>query len=131
MTSRWRYTDDFRANAVLMLEAAGYTGNGDSKPGSLMSVSDRLKVPHSTLRRWFIKSNNPAPTELVQHKKIDFTEAIQDEMNEILAEMGSARGDAAYHHLATAFGILFDKHQLLTGGATDNQNRRIVIQYAE
>lgn len=109
-----------------MLEAAGYTGDDDSKEGSLMAVSRKVNVPHPTLRRWFIKQQNPPPNDLVQHKKIDFTEAIQDEMNAILAEMVDAREDAAYHHLATAFGILFDKHQLLTGGPTANENRKIV-----
>lgn len=131
MTKRPRYTDDFRASAVLMLEAAGYTGNGDSKLGSLQAVSNKTRVPSPTLRRWYLKHQNPPPDDLVINKKIDFQQLIEDEMAAILGEMRDARGDAAYNHLATAFGILFDKRQLISGGATDNQNQQILIKYAD
>jgi len=115
-----------------MLEAAGYTGDKEtSKEGSLSAVSRNTKVPLTTIRRWFIKANNPPPSELVNKKRIDFQEAIESEMDHILQEMGATRGDAPYNHLATAFGILFDKRQLLMGGATDNQNRQVLIKYAE
>lgn len=132
MSKRPRYTDEFRANVVLMLEAAGYTGDKEtSKDGSLSAVSRRTDVPLSTLRRWFIKQQNPPPAELVNKKRIDFEQAITAEMSAILEEMGSAREDAPYNHLATAFGILFDKYQLLTGGATANENKQVLIKYAD
>lgn len=112
---RKRYTDDFRASAVLMLEAAGYP----EKPGALSAVSSRLDVPHSTLGRWFRADQNPPPSELVHEKRFDLVQAIRDELAGILGEMPNARAEADYRALATGFGILTDKLQLLTGQATE------------
>jgi hypothetical protein len=73
MAKRRRYTDEFRASAVLMLEAAGYPGT----EGALTRVSSHLGVPHPTLIRWFRGSNNPPPYELVQEKRVDFIQQLQ------------------------------------------------------
>jgi transposase-like protein len=124
---RRRYTDDFRASVVLMLEAAGYP----DRKGALMAVSRKSKVPHPTLSRWYRKIQNPPPNDLVQHKKIDFEQAIEEEMTAILKAMQEARPDAYYTHLATAFGIMFDKRQLLTGGSTENVNQQTVTYIKE
>lgn len=125
-TSKYRYTDVFRASAVLMLEAAGYTGNGGGRKGALMTVAKELKMPHSTLRGWYLREKNPPPAELKREKKIDFVVALEQELGHILNEMGIKRQDATYSQLATAAGIFFDKRQLLTGGPTENIDQRIV-----
>jgi hypothetical protein len=102
-----------------MLEAAGYTGDQEtSKKGALTAVSNRLDVPLSTLRRWFIKQQNPPPADLVNEKREDLRKLIDDELHEIFAEMGSARPDASYRDLGWVAGVLFDKKQILDGQPT-------------
>ena len=44
-----------------------------------------------------------------------------------MAEMGLTVSDATFQQLATAFGILFDKVQLLEGGPTENINQRVLV----
>jgi len=70
---RKQYTDEFRASAVLMLEVAGYPGT----EGALSRVAGHLVVPHPTLIRWFRRSNNPPPYELVQEKRENFLQQLQ------------------------------------------------------
>lgn len=114
MSKRKRYTDEFRASAVLMLEAAGYP----DKEGALVKVARHLKMPHSTLSRWARSKNNPPPSELVQNKKIDLVASIKEEISHVFDEFGKTRQDAEYKELATAFGIFVDKLQLLEGKPT-------------
>lgn len=111
---RTRYTDEFRASAVLMLEAAGYP---DTK-GALEKVSGHISVPGSTLHRWFHAKQNPPPSELVSEKKIDLVASIKTELAHIFDEFGNTRKDAEYRELAVAFGILVDKMQLLSNKPT-------------
>ena len=112
---RRRYTDEFRASTVLMLQAAGYP---DQK-GALARVSNKVGVAHSTISRWFNANRNPPPSKLVREKKIDLVEAIRQELEGILHDMPGARQDAGYRELATAFGIMVDKLQLLSGKPTE------------
>ena len=127
MAKRKRYTDDFRASAVLMLEAAGYP---DQK-GALVSDAKNVKVPHQTLSRWARGVQNPAPHQLVQEKKLDLIDLIENELRAIYATMPKERDDATYRELGVVGGILHDKYQLLRGGATANVNNRIVVQYVD
>lgn len=120
-----RWTDEERASAVLMLEAAGYP----QTKGALTRVADNLKIPATTLRRWHLGLSNPPPAETVKKKRIDLRKAIRDEIDAALNEMGMARQDASYRDLVTGVGILFDKLQLLNGDSTANTNQRIVIEY--
>lgn len=113
--SRKRYTDKFRANAVVMLEAQGYP----DRKGALAAVSNHLRVPPSTLAGWFKSYRNPPPTEVRDEKKGDLVDWIQDELIAIFGDMPDARQDASYRDLATAAGILIDKKQLLTGKPTE------------
>ncbi len=120
-----RWTDEERATATLMLEAAGYP----ERKGALTQVADNLKIPATTLRRWHLGLSNPPPAETVKKKRIDLRKAIRDEIDAALNEMGMARQDASYRDLVTGVGILFDKLQLLNGDSTANTNQRIVIEY--
>ena len=70
---RKRYTDDYRASAVLMLEAAGYPG----QDGALVRVANHLGMHYQTLSRWARAIQNPPPHELVQEKKEDFLQQLQ------------------------------------------------------
>lgn len=122
---RKRYTDEFRASAVLMLQGAGYPDT----VGSLAAVSARVGVAGTTLRRWFTKEQNPPPDKIVAIKKEDLADLILKEAHAILKDMPDARQDASYREMATAFGIMVDKLQLLTGEATGVIKNEIVIKH--
>ena len=116
---RKNYTDDFRASAVLMLEAAGYTGDPDTgRLGSLMAVSNKLGVSHVTLRRWFLRLNNPPPSNLVHEKKIDLKRELTELLGLHITEARTAVKDAGLGDIDRGIGILFDKLQLLDNKPT-------------
>lgn len=126
MVKHKRYTDDFRASVVLMLKAAGYP----DKKGSLTQVANRVKAPARTISRWYKKENNPPPDILVKEKSGEMVDRLDHIGRLLLDEMESAIPDAPLRELATAYGITFDKHQLLTGGPTDNMNQSIRFVWA-
>ena len=109
-----RYTDEFRATSVIMLEMSGYP----DRPGSLMETAKYLKIPHATLSRWYNGKRNPPPPEMVQVKKGEMIELLKNEIVSAIYEMVNARPFADYKELATAMGIMVDKMQLLEGEAT-------------
>ena len=127
MPKRKSYDDKFRASAVVMLEAAGYP----TEKGALQKVADNLGVPAMTISRWFKKSNNPAPNDLVNEKAIDLLEAIRHELGAVFGEMPNAREFASYKDLATAAGILIDKLQLLENKPTERVEHSGTITHEE
>jgi len=114
---RKRYPDEFRANAVLMAQAAGYP----EVKGALSRVARKCQIPLTTLSRWVRAKNNPPPAELVSIKKEDLIDMIKAEIAAALHEMPNARPDADYRALATGIGIMVDKVQLLSGEPTQRQ----------
>lgn len=116
-----------------MLEAAGYP----HKIGALLEVEKHLGVPSRTLSRWHNAEQNPPPDNIVMRKKIDLRKIIKDELSAIAGEFDNTRQDANYRELATAFGILVDKLQLLEDnptqiiGGAKNSPLSIVVKYAE
>lgn len=112
---RKRYTDEFRANAVVMLQGAGYP----DIEGGLTRVAKHLGVPRETLRRWYLSKQNPPPPELVTEKKANLQDLLRKEIEAALNDMPSARQDAGYRDMGTVLGILIDKLQLLDGKATE------------
>lgn len=115
MAKQKRYDDKFRASAVVMLEAAGYPG----KEGALASTAKHLKVPHQTLRRWFLNEQNPPPSALVREKRGELSDLLRNEIDAALGAMDGARPEASYRDLGTVAGILIDKLQLITGKPTE------------
>lgn len=97
-----------------MLEAAGYP----QREGALSYAASKVGIPPTTLRRWFTGSRNPPPAEMVNKKRLDLREAIQNELIEIFDAMGHVRPDASYRDLAWAAGVLIDKNQLIDGQPT-------------
>ena len=122
-----RYTDDFRASAVVMLEAAGYAPGKNG--GALASVARRLKVPHSTLQRWYNATKNPPPPDLAGQTKVDLAALLEAEVIAAVGEMDHARVDADYRALATAVGIFMDKLNNLRGEV--ESRHEIIIKYDE
>ena len=115
MAKQRRYDDQYRASAVLMLEAAGYP----DRVGALSAVSSRLGVPHPTLSRWARQVQNPAPETLVHEKRLDLVAELTDLLGLSLTAARGTVGDATYRELLTGVGILVDKVQLLTGAPTE------------
>src|SRR5574341_1314908 len=103
-----------------MLESQGWP----EQKGALTRTAQYLGIPATTLRRWSTGESNPPPDRIVAEKKLDLAAAIRDELTAIFGELPSARPDADYRALVTAVGILIDKLQLLTGGATERTEDR-------
>lgn len=106
-----RYDDKFRASAVLMLQAAGWP----EQVGALTRVADELGVSRQNLTNWATGILNPPPQDVLHEKELDLRAIIEKELNAIGAELPSARKEADYRALITAFGIMFDKKRLLDG----------------
>jgi transposase-like protein len=122
---RRRYDDEFRSSAIVILEGSGYP----DKKGALQTVSQNLDVPESTLRGWYSSYRNPPPAKLRDEKKVDFTECIQSELQNIFQQMSKKRPDASYKDLVTGAGILIDKLQILSGGPTEITRTEVDIFY--
>ena len=110
-----RYSDEYRASAVLMLRAAGYP----ERRGALMETANHLGISHQILGRWFRRDSNPPPQKIVQIKMADIVEMLKNEVVAALQELPNARGDADYLDLGKVMGIMIDKLQLLQGEATE------------
>jgi AraC-like DNA-binding protein len=117
MATKTRYDDKFRANAVILLEAAGYP----DKKGALSEVAKHVGVQPRVLSRWFNGEQNPPPDQTVNEKRIELKELLSKEIDAIFAAMPGARADASYRDLGTVAGILIDKKQLIEGKATERQ----------
>lgn len=122
MTSKRRYTDQQRADLVVMLLSEGYP----DKKGALQKVADYSKVPAATLHRWFREKNNPPPSKLVSEKAFDLKQALQEELQAILDTMPEAREEASYGDLSRALGIVTDKLLLLDKQPTE----RIAVEHS-
>lgn len=117
---RKQYSDQFRADAVLMLEAAGYP----AQVGALARVATSLGVSHSVLRRWYLQTQNPPPSDLVQEKRRDLREMLQDILygfsSEVLRRIeANELEDVPLNQVMQGLGISFDKHQLISGKPTE------------
>lgn len=119
-----RYTDEYRASAVAMLQAQGYP----DKPGALMEVANYLHIHYSVISRWYRAVQNPPPRKLAQIKKEQLIKLIKQEIHAALREMDNARQDADYRALATAVGILTDKMQLLEGEPTERHEHTLTTE---
>jgi transposase-like protein len=121
-TSNRRYSDQQRADLVVMLMSEGYP----EKKGALQKVSAYAHVPSSTLHRWFREKNNPPPAKLVSEKAFDLKEALQAELQAVLSTMPDAREEATYGDLSRALGIITDKLLLLDKQPTE----RIAVEHS-
>jgi transposase-like protein len=113
--TRRRYTDEERADLMVMLQSQGYP----DKLGALKKVAEYAGIQPNVLRRWWQAKQNPPPNKLVTRKKIDLREAIDKELGEIFVGMKTKREDASYRDLGTVAGILFDKKQLIDNKPTE------------
>ncbi len=121
------YTDSFREDALLILEASGYP----DKKGAVDKAAKATGVSVRTLRRWWVERDQArVPANVASEKRNDLREMIESELAGIFGDMPGARYDANYRELATAAGILIDKLQIITGNPTEitqNKKSQIVI----
>ncbi len=109
------YDDQFRSSAVLMLRSQGYP----ETDGALALVAKHLKVPMSTLSRWFKGTSNPPPSKLVTKKGEDLRTLFMDEIYAIMGVLPDKRDEASYQQLTTSMAIFFDKVRLIDGLPTE------------
>jgi transposase-like protein len=115
MAKRRRYTDKFKAGAVVMVESEGYPGD----PFALARVADRLNINKRTLRRWVENDTGAPDDEIVTQEKNGIVELIDAEIQLAFKEMNKARSDASYRDLVIGAATLLDKKQLLIGEPTE------------
>lgn len=111
---RRRYNDEFRAKAVVTLEAAGYP----DKEGALAEVSRHLDMPHNTLRNWYHDKHNPVSAELRQDKKKELVIELEEVAHLLVQAIPGKIGEASLQQTATSMAIAIDKMQLLKGQPT-------------
>ena len=121
------YSDEDKASAVLMLEAAGYP----DRKGAMSQVVRELGVPESTLRSWAKNEHGAPPAKVRDRKKGELIESLNEVATKLIAHLGDIADTGDVRETATAAGIVIDKLQLLRGDSTANTNQHIVIEYAE
>lgn len=115
------YSDREKAEYLAILAANG---------GDVSRTAAMTGVPAKTLYRW--RDGNTITPEILNienEKRSNIYDLITDEMYEVLGLAKERRKDGDYRALMTAFGILFDKRQLLTGEATGNLN--VTVRYED
>ena len=112
MPARRRYTKSEKASAV-----------GQALATSLEAASDNLGIPKSTLDYWV---KHPQFAELRTKTRDEVAEtfwaAIQVGVDQVT--IGLTDADTPLRDKATALGILWDKHTLMTGGSTSRTEAR-------
>ena len=121
------YSDEDKASAVLMLEAAGYP----DRKGAMTQVVKALGVPESTLRSWAKNEHGAPPAKVRDRKKGELIESLNEVATKLIEHLGDIADTGDVRETATAAGIVIDKLQLLRGDSTANTNQHIVIEYAE
>jgi transposase-like protein len=113
---RRRYTDEERADLMVMLTANGYPDT----VGALKKVADYANINPRVLRRWWIGTQNPPPDKLVAHKKKSLAELFDEVARNYLVQaldedvIADTDGKSAVIAAATAT----DKARLLRGEST-------------
>lgn len=110
-----RYTDEFRAHAVILLEMEGYP----EQKGALTRVSNQLQVSRANLHRWFRHKSNPPPVKIVNITKEQIEDLLEKRIFSALNQMEDAELDADFKELAVGIAVMIDKLQLLRGLATE------------
>lgn len=113
------YDEIFKARAVARLYAEGYP----KLSGALRKVSHDLGIPHQTLSRWVKGIGTSVDIDLVEQTVTGMEAAIEHQLEKILGLMDSKGENANFRDLAIAYGVLFDKRQLLRGAPTSRTER--------
>ena len=114
-TPRRTYTKRTKANAVGLAIVKG-----------TIKASEELNIPQANVSRW---RHDPEYAGMVEELGTKTRDALADELWSVI-QVGVREvakgivGDAPLRDKATALGILYDKHALLTGSATSRTESR-------
>jgi len=112
------YTEQFRAEALVTLEANG---------GNILQTSEQLGIAQATLSKWVaenrdIKESSSdlaiAAAELVPETRESFISELKTLRNKVLRHLDGIVEDLKAREAAITLGILIDKTELLEGNAT-------------
>lgn len=116
------YTDEEKAVAMAYLVAGGYP----DKPGALADASYHTGISKRQLQRLWRGDSDKPDDKIVAQKVPDVQAHIATEIEHIFEAMGLVREDASYRDLGWVLGVLIDKWQLLSGGATERIEEKTV-----
>ena len=106
-----RYSAKTRAAVVGLAASKGQT-----------VASEETGIPLSTVHLWYMK---PEYAELRTKTREDVADSLWTAIQIGIGEVAKGiTGDAPLRDKATALGILYDKHALMTGGATNRSENR-------
>jgi transposase-like protein len=112
------YSDSDKAAALVAL---------DTNEGNVAKTARQLGIPRVTLLAWSKPDGVSDEVSDIQHtKKGDLAARFLDIIYQMVEVIPDKIPDADIRSLITGVGILTDKYQLLTGGATENVNLRAV-----
>lgn len=115
-----KYSDDFRAQVIALLDGAKYSAN---KTKAVNEVYHYLngRVPKRTLFRWGNRENRPAPAKLVTSKKGDLADALDGLIWQLVehATDPDTIDEMSGRETSTSIGIYVDKVRLLRGMPTE------------
>ena len=122
------YTEQFRAEALVTLEANG---------GNILQTAEQLGIGEATLHRWIAENSETgdnksdiaqAATELVPEARESFITELKTLRNKVLRHLDGIVEDLKAREAAITLGILIDKTELLEGNAT---SRTAVVRNGE
>src|SRR5947209_5411368 len=127
--ARRRYTDNERSEALAALCANG---------GNIEATAKQLGMPYRTLRQWANGERHPEATQMSIEKRAPLADRLDVLAHALVDDMlkPAMRKEAGIREVATAFGIIVDKTQLLRGkptninhdGLTDDQRRARLVE---
>jgi transposase-like protein len=95
------------------------------------------KPARRTIRYWVTEAQERGELVLQTEKTIDLEQAVENIVGRMAGLVNAkidqlmsdpdALASTPLHHITTAYGISFDKHQLLTGGATERTESRDLV----
>ncbi len=125
---KWtQYSDEDKASAVLMLQAAGWP----NRTGAMAQIVRELGVPESTLRSWAKEEHGAPPAKVRARKKGELVQTLNEVAFKLLDHLGDIATTGDVKETATAFGIVVDKLQLLNGEPTQTTNQRVLVEYLD
>jgi transposase-like protein len=112
------YTEQFRAEALVTLEANG---------GNIKQTAIQLEIGEATLHRWIEENSRTgdnksdiaiATTEIIPDTRETFIAELKTLRNKVLRHLDGIVEDLKAREAAITLGILIDKTELLEGNAT-------------
>lgn len=111
MAARRRFTDEQRAEAVVLLRSHGYP----ERKGALALAAKELDIDAVVLRRWALGIQNPPPDHVVREKTGDTVAKLQQVVDIYLDRAIATADKTSGAQAMTTAAIAMDKLRLLQG----------------